>query len=329
MAEFPAFFEETAGRLGIAPDAEFEPGAGAAPWVRSDDYSSEEHEVDLLPDVATVGTEWSEDDFWIDLWANELGHTQGAADVIAQYRPWHLYGTAWGIAINDHSLRCFTSAIARCAGHSPAVLAPWVLRQVLAHEFTHFAFEVAGTVLEDVLQAPLYADYVLRRYGCANRWTTGPLEEVAATWAEQDFAETARLPRLGRRPAGYARAVAQINGRSPAGYRDCGLMRDPRRAERIVADIASGIGDRPLWTGRWWPTTTATEHAQVPLLWRGTLPSAAAFGLLPKSLARPSVEQFEKWIEAAGGSCRRGGKHWKATLPNGRRCSYTKPADHF
>ena len=93
-------------------------------------------------------------------------------------------------------------------------------------------------------------DYFGARYGQPNRWCLGPLEELVATWAELTFAEAPRPRRLGRKPRGFASAVAEVNRASPPGYRDFLLMAERRRAERIVADVTASIAGRPIWAGR-------------------------------------------------------------------------------
>lgn len=277
------------------------------------DYALGEEGAEEWPD------DLSEED--IAIYSNE--GPPMSADTLAVYRPWHLHGDRWGIVVHEEALLGYTAGLARAAGGSPARFAPFALRQILAHEHAHFAFEVAASQIEDILGEPRYITYLAHRYGAPNRWSDGPLEEVVATWAELAFAHAPSRRGLGRKPRGYAAAVEQFNQRAPAGYRDFALMADYSRAERIIADVASLVARRELWAGRWWPGTVEAERAQVPVRWEGSNPSSV-FGVLPKTVAACSVRVFERWARRrAGAELRRGGKHGKVAFPNGRSVPYT------
>src|SRR5262249_38682554 len=113
------------------------------------------------------------------------------ADEIAHYKPWHVWGSDWGIYFFAEQFRDFAASTARLAGAAYADVEPFVMRQILEHELTHFEFEVIGTKLEAIYRTPLYRSYLFHRYSHPTRWTgppwarrshPGPTEEALATW---------------------------------------------------------------------------------------------------------------------------------------------------
>lgn len=332
--QYPDFFTEVEARVGVAAPQEVRPDSRPSPWIRDAEDSpdatagrtSERFElVDSSDDALGQGdpASWPDDRYdpehvwdllvWDDKWV----------DAIAAYRPWHAFRSIWGIVINEYELGCFAAAIAEEAKAHPARVAPFVLRQVLAHEFVHFGFEVAATEIQDLLGEPLYLAYLHQRFGAPNRWSTGPLEEIVATWSESLFARDPAPPGLGRKPRGYASAVTRVNRGAPDGYCDFELMAHPRRGERIVADVAGLIADRDLWNPRWWPRVGPDDTAQVPLYWQGDPGMLELFGV-GKQIGPIAIRTFEKWLFSVVGAVQvPGTKHAKAELPNGRRITYT------
>lgn len=318
------FFSDVEARVGAVAPLEQESGARPASWL------SEELDlmgVSMTDRVELLGHDEASDPGdlpagffdaarWIDREDDDW------TDAVAAYRPWHTHHHRWGIVVNAWQLGAFTGAVAQAARVRPARLAPFVLRQVLAHEHVHFSFELAATEIEDLLGEPRYVHYATGRYELPNRWTPGPLEEVVATWAESTYAAGLPTGGSGAPPKGYRRAIEQVNAGAPPGYADFGLMADARRAERIVADVAGLIADREVWSGRWWPRATAEDCAQVPLYWLGLEEWQPLFGI-GKSVSPPSMRDFEHWLYSVVGARRlRGTKHAKAELPNGRRITY-------
>ena len=82
-------------------------------------------------------------------------------DAIAAYLPWHFFRDAWGIYVYQQAFFGFSRDLADLASESPTTIAPIAFRQILFHEWTHFAFEIVATELEDALKRPLYRDYSL------------------------------------------------------------------------------------------------------------------------------------------------------------------------
>jgi hypothetical protein len=332
LPSFPQFFEEIAGLVPTRRLPEFDPGPQSAPWV-SGSLATDVESGELVR-FANIDDADIDDDAWpavdpaVRSGVRRIAEATGWADAIATYRPWNFFGDAWGITVDGEYLAAFCEEIADQAQVPAPRIAPWVLQQVLEHEYTHFSFEVAAMTVEDLLGEPRYVSYCLDRFGAPNRWSSGPLEEAVATFAELEYAASLR-PRRGTTQLvrAYRDAVHWVNLEAPKGYRDFHRLNHPRDHDRIVADLMAAIADRTVWSGRWWPGfVSAEEKRQVPLRFVGSFDQMLAFGLLPKSLGQPSIAQFEAWVKAIGGSVARGGKHWKATLPNGRKCAYKKPS---
>lgn len=136
-------------------------------------------------------------------------------DAVAFYAPWHFYGNDWGIYFTT-GFADFLIDIAHYANQPPSVVEPFVVYQVLAHELTHFEFEVVATELEATLERSLYREYCLFRFALPTRWDASPLEEAVATWEEIRFARRRSPPR----PKGFSKAVRKVADLSPPGYRD-------------------------------------------------------------------------------------------------------------
>jgi hypothetical protein len=261
--------------------------AGGAPWVGIARPSSEVA-------VLLVGAAESGSGTGIPANARREPFVVGEStvDAIAAYFPWHFFGDEWGIRVYEPAFLGFLAEIARRVKAPEESLAEAVLRQVLHHEWTHFAFEVVATELEDATGRPLYGDYSRERYGRPTSWSSGPLEELIATWAELLFARSWR-PGL----RGYTTAVREVNRAGPPGYRDFEVMRS--QADRVVSELAGLIADHVMDTHRW-GAVTPHETKQVPLHWVGNARTAAAVGLVPKSVTPPKTRELERWLRAVG-----------------------------
>lgn len=267
----------------------------------------------------------------VDAFFNEKSRWRGrlSADAIAVYRPRHLHGDHWGIYISAEALTVFTGGLSRCTGAPLGNLAPFALRQILAHEATHFAFEVAATEVEDVLDRLVYPGYVLHRFSTHSSWSQGPVEEIVASWAEVEFAR--RLPHGFQklRPSNYRRAVQHLLSLSPPGYSEWHLMTDWGTATEIIAEVMSLIAEKSMHTHRW-TEMDARETAQVPVYWVGDPATAAAFGGFPKSAGPPSIRRLEKWLtsvlRARPLKGRGKGSHRRWELPDGTAVGFATSA---
>jgi hypothetical protein len=224
------------------------------------------------------------------------------ADAIAHYKPWHIWGEDWGIYFFAGPFRDFVASTAQLAGCSFAQLEPFVLRQVLEHELTHFEFEVVGTKLEAILQQPLYRSYLFERYSRPTRWTgspwargsrTGPLEEAIATWREIRYSRR-KTPKP---PTGYQAAASKLADASPPGYNAwrCGDAGNEHLGEIVAATLVSLIADAPhvMLPLR---SPSAEDFGEVPIYWRGDrslIPGSAA----PKDFTRPTPRRLEAWLK--------------------------------
>jgi hypothetical protein len=214
-------------------------------------------------------------------------------DAVAFYAPWHFYGEEWGIYFTP-GFADFLNDIAHYAGQPPSAVEPFVVYQVLAHELTHFEFEVVATELEATLERSLYREYMLLRFALPTRWAASPLEESVATWEEVRFARRRSPPR----PKGFSRAVRLIADHSPPGYRDWRVMNDDRRGSLVTATLAGLIAGQPLLEWPWGDTSTQ-ERGQVPVRWRGDPKWAPSF-FAPKSVGRPSPKDLERFLRKNG-----------------------------
>ena len=211
---------------------------------------------------------------------------------VAFYAPWHFYGEDWGIYLGP-LFPDFLTDIAFHAVQPTSVVEPFVVEQLLAHEQTHFEFEVVATELEAMVERSLYREYLFFSYNAPNRWAS-PLEEAVATWEEVAFARR-RTP---RRPKGFLKAVQKVANLSPPGYRDWKVADDDRRGPLVRATVASHIiGQRLLdWP---WGDTSPAERAQVPVRYRGDPQFAPSF-IVPKALTRPTVRDLERFLRRNG-----------------------------
>lgn len=321
---------------GNEADASPETGGAALAW-RAEPFGVDDldlQSIELItgedPHRLAEPTPLPAGDELLEKWISSAAATRApSTEHIAVYRPWHIYGPEWGVYISEPMLIAFAGALAQLTASTPTAVAPLALRQVLAHEWTHFAFEVAATEIEDVLDRPCYEDYLRpERFGRPSVWTAGPLEELVASYAEVEFAH-GRFPRwLYPKPRGYAAAVEELCRRSPAGYRDFAHMK--REPEAIVAELAGRIAGRALSTSRWGRTVTPQERNQVPLHWFGVGTALATFGAIPKEFGPPSMPSFRRWLAHIGAIETKGGKgaHVKIRLPNGRRTTFT-PTKHL
>jgi hypothetical protein len=351
-AEFPDFFELIRDRIYEETEGREEPlvaadEAGAtlqpqpAPWLGPDPLPFTDEDaattlIELASDAADLldpqAIELVPDPDLLGFWLHPKTANRRLrlpADAIAVYRPWHLNGEDWGIYVSELALTVFTAGLAQLTGGSIPQLAPLALRQILEHEWTHFAFEVAGTEIGDALSAIVYPSYVTERFNASNRPYVGPLEEVVASWSEVDFARNPPHGFRSLRPRGYTRAVQHLLSLAPPGYRDWRQMDSRLDGAAIVAGVASLIAGRDMSTSRWGAVTDA-EKAQVPIYWVGEPSRAAAFGALPKSIGPPTIRRLEQWLKHIGATpaaARRGkGSHRRWMLPNQEPIGYATSA---
>jgi hypothetical protein len=350
LVKFPAYFQAVANRLGFEPER----NAGTRrpdeeadekgrrrmaypedpPPRERDRYPAGWHEeplgveeqpqfsVRLGPlNLAAGETALPEpDEFLVETFRGDYPQARVKADWVAVYRPWHIHGTEWGIAISELALSSYAEVVAMDAGASRGQLAPLILRQVLAHEHSHFGFEVAGTQLEDAHNKPLYRSYFHYRYRRPTQWTQGPLEEVVATWQEYVFAKRGanRLPGV---PANYPEAVARVNRMAAAGYRDFELMKKPSDARKIRAAIAALLANEKTMPPGPWGGTKHADRRQVRLHWLGSEAGACSVGLIPKGSAPPTITQLRKWLRKLDAELIPGagkGDHERWRLPDGK-----------
>jgi hypothetical protein len=211
-----------------------------------------------------------------------------AADQVAIYRPYHEYREAWGIFVYEKLFVRLASSIGGWCGTSGAVVAPFVLRQVIAHEQVRFAWEVAGTEIEDVLGYPAYRPYLHIRRDGPTPWTSGRLEEAVASAAEVAYARRVRRSA----PALYPDAVDANLAHVGPPYADWRAMRHHEPEIRAaVATLIAGHPDRHM--GRW-ASLTAAELRSARVCWVGnplTLSSLAARRLREMPPARATFER--------------------------------------
>ena len=223
------------------------------------------------------------------------------ADAIAHYKPWHVWGADWGIYFFAEPFRDFAASTARLAGAAYADVEPFVMRQILEHELTHFEFEVIGTKLEGIYSTPLYRSYLVHRYSRPTRWTgrpwargrhPGPTEEALATWREVRYSRRKKP----KPPAGYQAAVSKLADASPAGYNAwrCGDTGNPHLANLVSATVSSLILDTPVVTP---PTHELSEEdfGDVPVYWRGD-PALIPASAPAKDFTRPSRRRLVAWL---------------------------------
>ncbi len=237
------------------------------------------------------------------------------ADAVAVYRPWHFWGAEWGIYVSESGLSTYATGIAAELGEDPARIAPFVYRGLVRHELAHFAAEVAGTEIEDLLSREVFVEYKLSRfYSPRNSAGVAPLEEAVANFMELQFARHSSPTRI-YKPPGYSKALAAYSRRCGPGYRDFDICSAEGAFERVVADLASLIAGQRMLTGRWMQTMPL-EQAQVPQYWIGDPAAALSVGAASKTAGPPTILRFEKWVRKIGGECLNArGDHKKARIP--------------
>jgi hypothetical protein len=356
MTTYPRHFEQVAARLSFSPEPPPEPrelseeearetetdprpspgwadpseGQQAARWAfktsgPDDPMTAFSAVLSLDPTEQPDPDVMRDDDLLIDFMDRRYGR-KPTTDSVASYRPWHVHGRRWGVYFSASYTLALSAATARELGEPVWRVAPLVLRQVLRHELVHFAFEVAGTQIEDVLGCPRYLSYLHDRYRQTSRFGQGPLEEAVASHAEIAFARSRAVTRAGLSSRGYEAVIARHLLASGPGYKDFGLMRPDSRGSEVVAEVAASIADRPLSTARWDQVSPA-EKRQVPTYWVGDPSGLAIVGGIPKTAAAPSIRATERWLRRIGATLDlNGGKgsHAKATLPSGRVVTYAR-----
>ena len=189
---YPEFFEDVrSAAYELTTDAETVdspegriPDQFAAPWIGAQLPGDQEHEVRIdLGSLAAAGRAPTPANLVLETGRFTATESPGV-DAVAAYFPWHFFEASWGIRIYERPFYGFAADLASLAGHPLPTMLPIVLLEVLQHEWTHFAFEVAATEIEDVVDYPLYGSYSRTRYARPTDWSTGPLEEAVATWAE-------------------------------------------------------------------------------------------------------------------------------------------------
>jgi hypothetical protein len=224
------------------------------------------------------------------------------ADAIAHYKPWHVWGADWGIYFFAEPFRDFVASTACLSGSTFMQLEPFVMRQLMEHELTHFEYEVLGTKLEAVYEQPLYRSYLFDRYSRATRWTgrpwardsrQGPLEEAVATWREVRYSR-------GRKPvppSGYQSATSKLADAAPPGYNAwrCADSGNEHLAGIVTAAVASLIADAPQPVP---PDVSLSEEdlGDVPVYWRGD-PSLIPASAPAKDFTRPTPKRLEAWLK--------------------------------
>jgi hypothetical protein len=224
------------------------------------------------------------------------------ADAIAHYKPWHVWGEDWGIYFFAQPFRDFVAATAALSGTPYRQLEPYVMRQLLEHELTHFEFEVVGTKLEAIYGAPLYRSYLFQGFSSPTRWTglpwakgphPGPAEEAIATWREVRYSRRKKPAS----PRGYQAAASKLADASPAGYNAwrCADTANAHLAGLVTATVASLIAHAPHVV----PPAHGLDQedlGDVPVYWRGdpaVIPSSAP----AKDTTRPTPKRLEKWLK--------------------------------
>jgi len=336
---YPDFFEQSPWLRPLHADSD-EPAGSAeardtlAPWIgvaaRPDDAPAvpilPAFEVGWRPQPVELPDDVPRGRFTVE--------SSPGLDAVASYQPYHFAFEGWGIRVYEKPFLGFAADLADLLGEPIERIVPLAFRQVLFHEWTHFAFEIVGTTLDSVLAgidglvSVCYRDYCESRYANGSQWSDGPLEEAVAVWAELQFARRQLPERLRPKPRRYAEAVAALGRASPAGYRDFQCMRG-RNAERVLAHLAGTIADAEICTGRW-GETTAAERAQVPVYWIGDPTLLPSVGAVPKTVAAPSINRFERWLKKrhkASIETRRGkGSHRRFVLPDGQSGGYATSA---
>ena len=197
------------------------------------------------------------------------------ADAVAHYKPWHVWGAGWGVYFFAEPFRDFAASTAQLAGAAYEDVEPFVVRQTLEHELTHFEFEVIGTKLEAIHRTPLYRSYLLHRYSRPTRWTgppwargghPGPTEEALATWREVHYSRRKKP----KPPAGYQAAASKLADASPPGYNAwrCGDTGNPHLADLVSATVNSLILDAPV-VAPLRHELSEEDFGDVPVYWRG------------------------------------------------------------
>ena len=224
------------------------------------------------------------------------------ADAVVHYKPWHVWGADWGIYFFAEPFRDFAASTARLAGVAYADVEPFVMRQLLEHELTHFEFEVIGTKFEAIYRTPMYRSYLVHRYSRRTRWTAppwsrgrhpGPTEEALATWREVHYSRRKKP----KPPAGYQTAASKLADASPPGYNAwrCGDTSNPHVANLVSATVSSLILDAPVVTPL--PHELSEEDfGDVPVYWRGD-PALIPGSAPAKDFTRPSPKRLVAWLK--------------------------------
>lgn len=142
-----------------------------------------------------------------------------------------------GVYVAVEPFKQFCADLARETGGSASGVAPYALAQLVRHESVHFQMEVEATQMEEICASALYVPYVRSHYNdsavAQGVPCEGPLEEALATWAEVEYARSAkrRASAMSRYPA----AVQTMADRLPAGYKDWRIF------ERALANRPAGL----------------------------------------------------------------------------------------
>ena len=339
-ATFPEFFEGVAEQTGeprqglrettrTDPISAFPDDVVRAPWLAP----TPDPETDaIITEVAVVrmGEVASRTPFPIPQEIRAGRFTAAASpsvDALAVYRPWHFFYEDWGIYVFERPFFGLVLDTADLAGITPTTLASLVFRQVLSHEWSHFAFEITATEIESVTGVPCYRDYSFWRYSSATRWG-GPLEEAVAVWREVAFSRGALPKSMRPKPRGYVHAVRILADASPPGYCDWACMKRPGRGRtEVISYLASLIAGANIGSGRW-GETQVNERDQVPVYWVGDPTRVSPLGGIPKSIGPPTIRRFEKWLrkkEAIISETARG-SHRKLRTSDGQEESYATGA---
>jgi hypothetical protein len=305
---------DAAGALDELQYEEYLDGVYAGEEAESDDSaSSEDEDRDLILTLEGSGLPpW-------DISKDTRFRDKPIADVMAAYKPWHFYGSGWGIdfygrVIDEFVVGIYTAANTASKPKRSVSLhqvARAVRESVFAHELFHMRCEVVATELEVLQHTSLFREHFLSRYVSPNDWTTGPLEELLATHCEWEVL-------MRRDPAVRVRYWEALEDAAP-GYREYHKAQDLRERALMLRVLASDMANRPI-PSLDWPELEMDEIRSVPIRWWGSTIFAGAF---IKREAPLDVTVFERYLRHHGISIEAGGKHPQFVI-GARRCPYPK-----
>lgn len=185
---------------------------------------------------------------------------------------------------------------------------------LVTHEAFHFEVELAATHFELIHGRSLYREASLTRFELPNPWTSGPLEELLATWFELQ-ARTRH-----QRPVREWTRVTRHD--APPGYRDFNRAREARIRTVMIDQLTSDIVGAPT---QWLIEPLDDQDLTEVNVRLDDAKFAYVFdSFVPKERVAPiSHRTFAKWfarhVQPLGGEIRtRGGDHPKKVYVPGR-----------